>query len=55
MDSRCLTGANLVNPTALLLLALAMATDAFAAAIGKGASIKKRVGNDSDEILQKAH
>ena len=40
MDSRCLTGANLMNPTALLLLALAMSTDAFAAAIGKGASLK---------------
>lgn len=30
-----------MNPIALLLLALAMSTDAFAAAIGKGASLKK--------------
>ncbi len=29
-----------MNPVALLLLALAMSTDAFAAAIGKGASLK---------------
>ncbi|MEH6387104.1 MAG: manganese efflux pump MntP family protein [Pseudomonas profundi] len=29
-----------MNPIALLLLALAMSTDAFAAAIGKGASLK---------------
>lgn len=32
---------NLMNPIALLLLAFAMSTDAFAAAIGKGASLKK--------------
>ena len=31
----------LMNPIALLLLAFAMSTDAFAAAIGKGASLKK--------------
>ena len=30
-----------MNPIALLLLAFAMSTDAFAAAIGKGASLKK--------------
>ena len=30
-----------MNPIALLLLALAMSTDAFAAAIGKGASLNK--------------
>lgn len=29
-----------MNPIALLLLAFAMSTDAFAAAIGKGASLK---------------
>jgi manganese efflux pump family protein len=38
--SNCLTGASLMNLFALLLLALAMSTDAFAAAIGKGASQK---------------
>ncbi len=32
---------NLMNPIALLLLAFAMSTDAFAAAIDKGASLKK--------------
>ena len=30
-----------MNPIALLILAFAMSTDAFAAAIGKGASLKK--------------
>ncbi|MDY7218076.1 manganese efflux pump MntP family protein [Denitrificimonas sp. JX-1] len=30
-----------MNPIALLLLAFAMSTDAFAAAVGKGASLKK--------------
>ena len=30
-----------MNPIALILLAFAMSTDAFAAAIGKGASLKK--------------
>ncbi|MGO1500627.1 MAG: manganese efflux pump MntP family protein, partial [Marinobacter sp.] len=29
-----------MNPIALLLLALSMSTDAFAVAIGKGASLK---------------
>jgi putative Mn2+ efflux pump MntP len=29
-----------MNPIALLLLAFAMSTDAFAAAIGRGASLK---------------
>lgn len=39
--TRCPTGDSYMNPIALLLLALAMSTDAFAAAIGKGAGLKK--------------
>ena len=39
--TRCPTGANVVNPIALLLLAFAMSTDAFAVAIGKGASLNR--------------
>jgi putative Mn2+ efflux pump MntP len=34
-------GTDIVNPAALALLALAMSTDAFAAAVGKGASLHK--------------
>lgn len=34
-------GTEIVNPAALVLLALAMSTDAFAAAVGKGASLHK--------------
>lgn len=41
MDSTCPTGDIYLNPIALILLAFAMSTDAFAAAIGKGASLKE--------------
>lgn len=41
MDSKYPTRANKMNPIALLLLAFSMSTDAFAAAIGKGAALKK--------------
>ena len=40
VDSICPTGVTFMNPIALLLLAFAMSTDAFAAAIGRGASLK---------------
>lgn len=39
-----------MNPIALLLLAFAMSTDAFAAAIGKGASLKKPRFSDALRI-----
>ncbi len=37
-----------MNPIALLLLAFAMSTDAFAAAIGKGATRKKQIRKEEN-------